>query len=302
MSVFLPENKIQRQKKEMKVTGMKFTKMQGLGNDYLYFFEEVPENVKELAIRLSDRHFGPGSDGLIYICSSDVADYKMRIFNADGSEAMMCGNGIRCVGKYVYDKGYTDKTELKIESMSGIKTLYLTVEKDVEGETDGGKGDASRGRVKSVTVDMENATYEPEKTINVRVGENTEIVRLLPISMGNPHAVIVTDDAENAPLTTLGAAIEKHEAFPGGVNVEFVQVLSEKELRMRVWERGSGITMACGTGTCATVMAAIVKGYCKYNTPVTVHLDGGDLVIEIKEDNRVFMTGPAEFVFEGEIS
>ena len=293
MSVFLPENKIQRQKKEMKVTAMKFTKMQGLGNDYLYFYDEVPENVKELAIRLSDRHFGPGSDGLIYICHSNVADYKMRIFNADGSEAMMCGNGIRCVGKYVYDKGYTDKTELKIESMSGIKTLYLTVEKDEEGTS-------LRGRVKSVTVDMENATYEPEKTINVKVGENTEIVRLLPVSMGNPHAVIVTDDAENAPLTTLGAAIEKHEAFPGGVNVEFVQVLSEKELRMRVWERGSGITMACGTGTCATVMAAIVKGYCKYNTPVTVHLDGGDLVIEIKEDNRVFMTGPAEFVFEGE--
>jgi diaminopimelate epimerase len=269
---------------------MKFTKMQGLGNDYLYFFEEVPENVKELAIRMSDRHFGPGSDGLIYICSSNVADYKMRIFNADGSEAMMCGNGIRCVGKYVYDKGYTDKTELKIESMSGIKTLYLTIKKIGE----------ERGFVERVTVDMENSTFEAEKTINVKVGENTEIVRLLPVSMGNPHAVIFTEDAENAPLTTLGAAIEKHEAFPGGVNVEFVQVLSETELRMRVWERGSGVTMACGTGTCATVMAAIVKGYCKYNTPVTVHLDGGDLVIEIKEDNRVFMTGPAEFVFEGD--
>ena len=268
---------------------MKFTKMQGLGNDYLYFFDEVPENVRELAVRLSDRHFGPGSDGLIYICHSDVADYKMRIFNADGSEAMMCGNGIRCVGKYVYDKGYTDKTELKIETMSGIKTLYLYVDEENENRS-----------VKSVTVDMENSTYEEERTIHVKVGENTEIVRLLPVSMGNPHAVIFTDDAENAPLTTLGAAIEKHDAFPGGVNVEFVQVLSETELRMRVWERGSGITMACGTGTCASVMAAVAKGYCKYNTPVTVHLDGGDLVIEIKDGNRVFMSGPAEFVFEGE--
>jgi len=264
---------------------MKFTKMQGLGNDYLYFYDEVPENVEELAIKLSDRHFGVGSDGLIYICHSDVADFKMRIFNADGSEAKMCGNGIRCVGKYVYDKGYTDKTTLKVESMSGIKTLELTVED---------------GSVKEVTVDMECATVEKEKTVTVNLGDGAESVRLLPVSMGNPHAVIFTENAETAPLTTLGVAIEKHEAFPGGVNVEFVQVISETELRMRVWERGSGITMACGTGTCASVMAAICKGYCKYNTPVTVHLDGGDLTIEIKEDNRVFMTGPAAFVCEAD--
>lgn len=264
---------------------MKFTKMQGLGNDYLYFYEEVPENVEELAVQLSDRHFGVGSDGLIYICHSDVADFKMRIFNADGSEAMMCGNGIRCVGKYVYDKGYTDKTELKVETQSGIKTLALTV---------------IDGKVTSVTVDMQKATFEKEKTLNVKVGDEAEIVELIPVSMGNPHAVIFTDDAQNAPLTTLGAAIEKHEAFPGGVNVEFVRVISERELRMRVWERGSGITMACGTGTCASVMAAISKGYCRYNTPVTVHLDGGDLTIEIKEDNQVFMTGPAEFVCEAD--
>ena len=274
---------------------MRFTKMQGLGNDYLYVFGEVPENIEELSIKLSNRYFGPGADGMIYICASDVADYKMRIFNADGSEAKMCGNGIRCVGKYVYEKGYTDKKELEIETLSGIKTLYLQVENESTAASQ-----STKGIVTSVTVDMEQATFEDERMLNVRVGDDTEVVRLLPVSMGNPHAVIFTEDAQNAPLTTLGAAIEKHEAFPGGINVEFVQVISETELRMRVWERGSGITMACGTGTCASVMAAIRKGYCKYNTPVTVHLDGGDLVIEIKEDNRVFMTGPAEFVYEGE--
>ena len=274
---------------------MRFTKMQGLGNDYLYVFGEVPENIEELSIKLSNRYFGPGADGMIYICASDEADYKMRIFNADGSEAKMCGNGIRCVGKYVYEKGYTDKKELKIETLSGIKTLYLQVENESTAVSQ-----STKGIVTSVTVDMEQATFEDERMMNVRIGDDTEVVRLLPVSMGNPHAVIFTEDAQNAPLTTLGAAIEKHEAFPGGINVEFVQVISETELRMRVWERGSGITMACGTGTCASVMAAIRKGYCKYNTPVTVHLDGGDLVIEIKEDNRVFMTGPAEFVYEGE--
>ena len=274
---------------------MRFTKMQGLGNDYLYVFGEVPENIEELSIKLSNRYFGPGADGMIYICASDEADYKMRIFNADGSEAKMCGNGIRCVGKYVYEKGYTDKKELKIETLSGIKTLYLQVENESTAASQ-----STKGIVTSVTVDMEQATFEDERMLNVRVGDDTEVVRLLPVSMGNPHAVIFTEDAQNAPLTKLGAANEKHEAFTGGINVEFVQVISETELRMRVWERGSGITMACGTGTCASVMAAIRKGYCKYNTPVTVHLDGGDLVIEIKEDNRVFMTGPAEFVYEGE--
>ena len=275
-----------------RITGdakMKFTKMQGLGNDYLYFYDEVPANVKELAVRLSDRHFGPGSDGLIYICKSEVADYKMRIFNADGSEAMMCGNGIRCVGKYVYDKGYIDKTTITVESMSGVKILNLKT---------------ADGKVKEVTVDMGKAVYEGEKEIVLvqnTQGKETVKIRLASVNMGNPHAVIFTEDAENAPLTTLGASIEKHAAFPGGVNVEFVQVLSESELRMRVWERGSGITMACGTGTCASVMAAISKGYCKYNTPVKVRLDGGNLTIEIKEDNRVYMTGPAEFVYEGEM-
>ena len=260
---------------------MKFTKMQGLGNDYLYVFGEVPDNAPEISVKLSDRHFGAGSDGMIYISSSKIADYKMRIFNADGSEAKMCGNGIRCVGKYLYDKHITDKKELTIETLSGIKKLVLHV---------------YEGSVESVTVDMGQVVVSPEKEISV-LGEN---VTLLPVDMGNPHAVIFVQDAENAPLTTTGASIEKHPAFPGGVNVEFVQVIDKKHLRMRVWERGSGITMACGTGTCATVAAAIEKGYCDYDTPVLVDLDGGQLCIEIKQDKTVFMTGTAEFVYDGE--
>ena len=267
---------------------MKFTKMQGLGNDYLYFYEEVPENVEELAIELSDRHFGPGSDGLIYICKSEIADFKMRIFNADGSEAKMCGNGIRCVGKYVYDKGYTDKTLLEIETLSGIKILNLRIKE---------------GKVDEVTVDMGIGEVGEEGTLEIGSPEGNPdgVITYLPISTGNPHAVIFVEDMERIPLESVGPKVEKHPNFPGGVNAEFCQVLSGKELRMRVWERGSGITMACGTGTCATVLAAVARGFCKYNEDVTVHLDGGDLSIRIEEDNRIFMTGPARFVFEGEI-
>ena len=260
---------------------MKFTKMQGLGNDYLYVFGEVPDNAPDLSVKLSDRHFGAGSDGMIYISHSDLADYKMRIFNADGSEAKMCGNGIRCVGKYLYDRKITQKTELKIETLSGIKTLNLQVK---------------NGQVESVTVNMGKVVVSEEKEITVL----SQKVKLIPVDMGNPHAVIFVSDAENAPLTTVGAAIEKHEEFPGGVNVEFAGVLSDSPLRMRVWERGSGITMACGTGTCATVAAAISKGLCRYDEPVYVDLDGGQLCIEIKKDNTVFMTGPAEFVYDGQ--
>ncbi len=283
---------------------MHFTKMQGLGNDYLYVFGEVPENIKDLSIRLSNRYFGPGADGMIYICKSDVADFKMRIFNADGSEAMMCGNGIRCVGKYVYDKGYTDKEILKIDTQSGIKTLYLKfAETEVLGEnkTSEENGVKRKKSVKSVTVDMGKGVVSDSGEITVLdANQNDVSLSYLPVSTGNPHAVIFTDDMDQVDLEKIGPQVEHHSNFPGGVNTEFVQVLSEKELRMRVWERGSGITMACGTGTCASVMAAVKKGFCPYNTPVTVHLDGGDLVIEIKDDDTIFMTGPAEFVYEGE--
>lgn len=260
---------------------MHFTKMHGLGNDYLYVYGEAPEDIAALSRRLSDRHFGAGSDGMIYISPSAEADFKMRIFNADGSEAMMCGNGVRCVGKYVYDKGYTDKTFLKIETLSGVKFLQLHV---------------AGGAVKSVTVDMGEAAAQPERTLCV-CGQTFTYT---PVSVGNPHAVIFTDDVGSVPLETLGQAIERHPDFSGGVNVEFVQVLSDNALRMRVWERGSGVTMACGTGSCASVAAAVQKGYCPAGQPVTVRLDGGALEITVSQEGRVTMTGPAETVYEGE--
>ena len=260
---------------------MKFTKMHGLGNDYLYVYGDVPENIAELSQKLSERHFGAGSDGMIYISKSDIADFKMRIFNADGSEAKMCGNGIRCVGKYVYDKGYTDKKFLSIETLSGIKYLTLQV---------------VNGKVKSVTVNMGKAEAEKPMTLTV----DGKSVSLIPVSVGNPHAVIFVDDIETAPLLALGPQIEHHPAFPDGVNVEFVQVLEDDKLRIRVWERGSGVTMGCGTGACASVMAAIAAKFCHYNETVSVLLDGGTLKIQIAPDNTVQMSGPAETVYEGE--
>lgn len=261
---------------------MHFTKMHGLGNDYLYVFGAVPGNIKELSKKLSDRHFGAGADGMIYISPSEVADFKMRIFNADGSEAKMCGNGIRCVGKYVYDKGYTDNTHLKIETLSGIKTLELNL---------------VCGKVKEVSVDMGKAVCFDEMTVAAG-GKQIEIV---PVSVGNPHAVVFTADAEAEPITVIGPKVERDKNFPGGVNVEFVHVVDEGALRMRVWERGSGVTMACGTGACAAVCAAVKKGYVKCNEAVTVKLDGGDLKIKVSDDGFVTMRGPAEFVYEGEI-
>ena len=259
---------------------MHFTKMHGLGNDYLYVYGE-PENPSELSIKLSERHFGAGSDGMIWISPSRVADFKMRIFNADGSEAMMCGNGIRCVGKYVYDKGYTDKKQLKIETLSGIRTLDLQV---------------SSGKVKSVTVDMGKAVASEDLTLDIE-GQS---LTCTPVSVGNPHAVFFVEDIEKVELTKIGPKIERHEAFPDGVNAEFIQVLGDNELRMRVWERGSGETLACGTGTCATVVAAILNGLTK--DAVDVELLGGSLHIEWDRDaNLVYMTGPATVVYCGEI-
>ena len=260
---------------------MHFTKMHGLGNDYLYVYGEVPENIAELSRKLSDRHFGAGSDGMIYIAPSETADFSMRIFNADGSEAKMCGNGIRCVGKYVYDKGYTDKTVLTIETLSGIRTLHL---------------DAENGSVRAVTVDMGTAEAGDDLTLSV----DGEEVTVTPVSVGNPHAVLFVEDIAGAPVDTLGPKIEHHSAFPDGVNVEFIEVLSPGKLRMRVWERGSGITLACGTGACASAAAAAVKGFCTIGTPAEVQLDGGTLKITVHEDRSVTMSGPAEFIYEGE--
>ncbi len=260
---------------------MHFTKMHGLGNDYLYVFGDVPDDIAALSVRLSDRHFGAGSDGMIYISRSDVADFKMRIFNADGSEAMMCGNGIRCVGKYVYDKGYTDDTHLRIETLSGIKDLELTVR---------------HGKVHRVTVQMGKTAVRADDSLQI----GAQTLAYTPVSVGNPHAVFFTQDAEAVPLETWGPQIEHHPDFPDGVNAEFVQVLSDTELRMRVWERGSGVTMACGTGSCASAAAAVRKGYCRQDEPIAVHLDGGTLHICVGADGSVTMTGPCETVYEGE--
>ena len=260
---------------------MHFTKMHGLGNDYLYYYGEL-EHPEELSIRLSDRHFGIGSDGIITISPSSIADFKMRIFNADGSEAKMCGNGIRCVGKYVYEKGYTEKENLKIETLSGIRSLRLI--------TLGTK-------VKGVMVDMGKSDVREPVTLSL--GEDK--ITCTPVSMGNPHAVIFVKDAENAPLTSIGAKLEKHEFFPEGVNVEFVEQIERNVLRMRVWERGSGITMACGTGACAAVAAAVAAGICLLEEEVSVLLDGGKLQILVHTDRTVIMTGTADIVCECEV-
>ena len=262
---------------------MHFTKMEGLGNDYLYVYGEVPENIAELSKKLSDRHFGPGADGMIYISPSRIADFRMRIFNADGSDAKMCGNGIRCVGKYVYDKGYTDQTNLTVETLSGIKTLQMQVR---------------AGKVKSVTVEMGSAKVGED--LELRAGDQTVLGS--PVSVGNPHFVVFVENISEVPLERIGPMIETHSAFPGGVNVEFVQVLGGSRIRMRVWERGSGITLACGTGACASAAAAVLKGYCRPLVPVSVILDGGILEITVSDGGRVKMTGPAEMVYEGDVA
>lgn len=275
---------------------MKFTKMQGLGNDYVYVncFEEKVENPSELAVKVSDRHFGIGSDGLILIRPSEVADFRMTMFNADGSESEMCGNGIRCVGKYVYDYGLTDKTEVSVETLAGIKYLKFLI-KD--------------GKVDMVTVNMGEPILKPE--LVPVVGEGDAVIdspievdgkeyKMTCVSMGNPHSVVFVDDVDNFPLHEVGPLFEHHKAFPRRVNAEFCQVIDRTHARMRVWERGTGETLACGTGTCATAVACILNG--KTEDEVTITLLGGDLIIRWdREKNVIYMTGPARVVFDGEI-
>lgn len=276
---------------------MKFTKMQGLGNDYVYIncFEENVQNPNELAKKISDRHFGVGSDGLILILPSDVADCKMRMFNWDGSESEMCGNGIRCVGKFVHDKGIVNKDEITVETLSGIKTIKLILDEN--------------NKATMLTVNMGEPIFEPEK---IPVISDEEIVKNLKIkvldkefiftcvSMGNPHAITFVEDVENFDVEKYGKILEIDEHFPKRANIEFVQILDEKNLKMRVWERGSGETFACGTGTCATVVASFLNNKCG-RKDIKVELLGGNLYISwSEENNNVYMTGPAEFVFEGE--
>ncbi len=273
---------------------MKFTKMQGIGNDYIYFncFEETIENPEELSRRLSDRRFGIGGDGICLIKPSDRADAFMDLYNADGSRAMMCGNGIRCVGKYVYERGICRRDVLKIDTLSGVKTLYLTVE---------------NGIVTAVKVNMGAPILEPAKipttlpsNLKQKIQANGTEYEVTAVSMGNPHSVIFTNEVDTLDLEKIGPALENHPVFPERVNTEFVQVLGPHEVRMRVWERGSGETWACGTGACATVVACVLNG--KTERDVTVHLRGGDLfIVWDKETGEVEMTGPAQFVFDGTV-
>ena len=276
---------------------MKFTKMQGLGNDYVYVncFKETIENPPEMAKKVSNRNFGIGSDGLIMINPSDVADFEMEMYNADGSRSEMCGNGIRCVGKYVYDYGLTEKEHISVETLAGIKYLDLTVED---------------GKVKLVKVDMGSPELVPENIPIVADGNrvrdepinvNGTEYRMTGVSMGNPHAVVYVEDVKGLDIETIGPAFENHERFPNRVNTEFVKVLDRNTVEMRVWERGSGETMACGTGACAVAVACILNGFTE--DKVTVKLLGGDLQIEWdKEADKIYMTGPAEVSFDGEIN
>ena len=275
---------------------MKFTKMQGCGNDYVYvngFTEKLsPEEKPEIVRSLSDRHFGIGGDGVIFINPAEEADFEMEMYNADGSRGEMCGNGIRCVGKYMYDYGLTDKEAISVETLAGIKYLQFFIE---------------NGKVAKVKVDMGSPILTPAEIPVVAEGERavdepivvdgTEY-RMTCISMGNPHAIVYVDDVKNLLIEKIGPSFEKHERFPNRVNTEFVKVLDRNTVEMRVWERGSGETLACGTGACATAVACILNGLTEEK--VTVKLLGGDLEIEWdREKNKVFMTGPAKVVFDG---
>ena len=275
---------------------MKFTKMQGIGNDYVYVncLKEKIENPSELAKKISDRHFGVGSDGLIMINPSDKADFEMEMYNADGSRGEMCGNGIRCVAKYVYYYGLTDKTSISIETLAGIKYLDLTVED---------------GKVVLVKVDMGKPIFSPEQipvvsqretVVDEPIDIDGQEYRMTCVSMGNPHAVVFIDqDVSEFPLEEIGVKFENHERFPKRVNTEFVNIIDRHTAQMRVWERGSGETLACGTGACAVAVACVLNGLTEEE--VTVKLLGGDLQIKWdKEKDTVYMTGPAEVVFDGE--
>lgn len=281
-----------RSKKDREL--IRFTKMHGIGNDYIYIncMESMPDRLSELAEEMSDRHFGVGGDGIVLICPSDKADFRMRMFNNDGSEARMCGNASRCIARYVHDHKLTEKTRISLETLSGIKVLSLNMSTD--------------GEVESVTVDMGEpeltAAEVPvrcasERMVETPVATSWGEVEVTAVSMGNPHGVVFVDRIEDVPFETLGPELEKHPMWPDRANIEFLQIISPSEVRMRVWERGTGETLACGTGACASAVAAALTGRC--GREVTVHLRGGDLNIRWAENNHVLMTGGATEVFEG---
>lgn len=275
---------------------MKFTKMHGIGNDYIYVncFEENVNEPEKISMVLSDVRKGIGSDGLVLIMPSDVADFRMRMFNIDGSEGKMCGNATRCIGRYVYERGLTDKTEITLETLSGIKYLKLFVNSD--------------NKVELIQVDMGKAILEPEKIpvdsklerfINVPVDVNGNTCNLTCVSMGNPHAVLFTNNIADLNLEEIGCHFENHKLFPERINTEFIEVIDSHTLNMRVWERGSGETFACGTGACAAAVAAVLNNYCPYDEEILIHLRGGDLRITYKSNGTVMMTGSADFICDG---
>ena len=277
---------------------LKFTKMHGIGNDYIYFDctkTNPVANPEKLSENISRYHFGVGSDGIVLILPSEKADFRMRMFNADGSEGKMCGNATRCIGKYVYERGLTDKKTITLETLSGIKTLELNV---------------IDGKVKEISVDMGSPVFETDK-IPVISSEKEFIAKTINVcgkdftatcvSMGNPHCVIFTENTDSLNLEKIGPDFENHKIFPERVNTEFVEILNDNILKMRVWERGSGETLACGTGACAVTAAAVKNGICKTGIPVTIRLKGGELKILYREDGNIIMTGPASFVFDGEL-
>ncbi|HIY00255.1 MAG TPA: diaminopimelate epimerase [Candidatus Blautia faecipullorum] len=277
---------------------MKFTKMQGIGNDYVYVncFEETVSDPSSVAKFVSDRHFGIGSDGLILIKPSDTADCEMDMYNLDGSQGAMCGNGIRCVAKFVYDKGIVKKKNLSISTRSGIKHVSLSTR---------------NGKVSTVKVNMGSpillaseipVVSDTEQVIDYPLTVNGQTYRITAVSMGNPHAIVYMDDIDSLDIQTVGPLFENHLAFPDRINTEFVKVIDRRTLQMRVWERGSGETLACGTGACAVAVASTLNGLVDEDMPVTVRLLGGELqILWNRQENLVYMTGPATTVFEGEI-
>lgn len=276
-----------------------FSKMHGIGNDYIYIncFQETVTDPEKLSIFMSNVRFGVGSDGLVLILPSEVADFRMRIFNADGSEAMMCGNATRCVGKYVYEHGMTDKTEVSLETNSGIKYLTLYVNE-------------ATNKVDAVKVDMGKAILKPaeipvaddgDRFIAKPVVVDGVSYDMTCVSMGNPHAVVFLPEIDSLDLEKMGPSFEHHPLFPNRVNTEFIRVIDDHTLQMRVWERGSGETFACGTGACAAAVASVLNGYCKREQEILIHLRGGDLRIIYHNDESVTMIGPATFIFEGKM-
>lgn len=276
-----------------------FSKMHGIGNDYIYIncFQETVTDPEKLSIFMSNVRFGVGSDGLVLILPSEVADFRMRIFNADGSEAMMCGNATRCVGKYVYEHGMTDKTEVSLETNSGIKYLTLYVNE-------------ATNKVDAVNVDMGKAILKPaeipvaddgDRFIAKPVVVDGVSYDMTCVSMGNPHAVVFLPEIDSLDLEKIGPSFEHHPLFPNRVNTEFIRVIDDHTLQMRVWERGSGETFACGTGACAAAVASVLNGYCKREQEILIHLRGGDLRIIYHNDESVTMIGPATFIFEGKM-